>query len=68
MHRQSIMKKTRRPLVVIVNGKVKAIVPGHSEVAINLDAVASIHRGLAQARRGMGRPADDVFDELKTRS
>jgi len=29
------------------------------------DAVASIRRGLAQAREGVGRPADEVFDELE---
>ena len=29
------------------------------------DAVASIRRGLAQAREGVGRSADDVFDELE---
>jgi len=29
------------------------------------DAVASIHRGLAQARKGEGRPADEVFGELQ---
>ncbi|MFZ0478423.1 MAG: hypothetical protein WAL71_04685 [Terriglobales bacterium] len=30
-----------------------------------LDAVASIRRGLAQARGGAGRPAEEVFDELE---
>ena len=29
------------------------------------DAAASIHRGLAQARKGAGRPANEVFDELE---
>jgi len=32
------------------------------------DAVASIGRGLAQAHEGMGRPADEVFDELERES
>jgi hypothetical protein len=27
--------------------------------------VASIRRGLAQARKGAGRAADEVFDELE---
>ena len=32
---------------------------------VRFSVVASIRRGLAQARKGMGRPADDVFDELE---
>ena len=30
-----------------------------------LDVVESIRRGIAQACKGMGRPADDVFDDLE---
>ena len=29
------------------------------------DSVAAIQRGLDQARAGLGRPADDVFDDLE---
>ena len=32
---------------------------------VHFQVVASIRRGLAQARRGAGRPADEVFDELE---
>jgi DNA-binding phage protein len=32
---------------------------------VRFSVVASIRRGLAQARQGMGRPADTVFDELE---
>jgi len=39
----------------------------YQEVASQLDAMASIRRGLAQARKGVGRPADEVFDELEAR-
>ena len=35
------------------------------ELAIQLDAVSGIRRGLAQALRGQGRLADEVFDELE---
>jgi prevent-host-death family protein len=62
------MKKTRRPLVLTVNGKAEAVLldaAAYQEVAGHLDAVASIRRGLAQAKRGAGRPADDVFDDLE---
>jgi PHD/YefM family antitoxin component YafN of YafNO toxin-antitoxin module len=61
------MKKTGRPLVLTVNGKAEAVLldaKSYQEVANQLDAVASIRRGLAQARKGAGRPADELFDEL----
>jgi DNA-binding phage protein len=32
---------------------------------VHFEVVASIRRGLAQARRGEGRPAGEVFDELE---
>jgi hypothetical protein len=48
------MKKTGRPPFLT-----------EQEIASQLDAVASIRRGLAQARKGAGRPADEVFDELE---
>jgi hypothetical protein len=50
------MKETVRPPLLT-----------EQEVASQLDAVARIRRGLAQARKGMGRPADAVFDDLGTR-
>ena len=62
------MKKTGRPLVLTVNGKAEAVLldaTAYQEVADHLDAVASIRRGLAQVRRGEGRTADDVLDELE---
>src|SRR5277367_681765 len=62
------MKKTGRPLVLTVNGRAEAVLldaRAYQEVASQLDAVASIRRGLAQARKGVGRPADSVFDELE---
>ena len=62
------MKKTGRPLVLTVNGKAEAVLldaAAYQQVASQLDAVASIRRGLLQAEKGMGRPADDVFNELE---
>jgi prevent-host-death family protein len=53
------MKKTGWPLVLTINGKAEAVLldaAAYQEVADHLDAVASIRRGLAQARRGAGRP------------
>ena len=62
------IKKTGRPLVLTVNGKAEAVVLDaavYQEVADHLDAVAAIRRSLAEARKGMGRPAREVFDELE---
>jgi prevent-host-death family protein len=62
------MKKTGRPLVLTVKGKAEAVLvdaAAYQEVASQLDAVASIRRGLAQARKGEGRSVDQVFGELE---
>jgi predicted transcriptional regulator len=57
--------------VLTLNGKAEAVVldpSTYQDVADHLDAVASIRRGLAQARRGEGRPAEDVLNELERES
>ena len=62
------MKKTGRPLVLTVKGKAEAVVmhaAAYQELADHFDAVTSIRRGLAQAKKGMGRPVDAVFDDLE---
>ena len=62
------MKKTGRPLVLTVNGKAEAIVidaAAYQEVAEQLDTIACIRRGLAQAKKGLGRPVNDVFNGLE---
>jgi prevent-host-death family protein len=61
------MKKTGRPLILTVNGKAEAVVldaAAYSEIAEHLDVVAHIRQGLAEAKRGLGRSADKVFDDL----
>ncbi len=62
------IKKTGRPLVLTVKGKAEAVVldaAAYRDIADHLDAIASIRRGLAQAKKGLGRPVDEVFDELE---
>lgn len=62
------IKKTGRPLTPTVNDKAEVVLHDPStnqEVAGHLEAVASIRRGLAQAGKGEGRLADEVFDELE---
>ena len=65
------IKKTGRPLVLTVKGKAEAVLldaAAYRDVADHLEAVARIRRGLAQARKGLGRPVDEVFDELERES
>lgn len=62
-----LMRKTGRPLVLTVKGKAEVVMidaAAYREVAEHLDTVAALRRGLAQAQKGVGRPADEVFDEL----
>jgi prevent-host-death family protein len=60
------MKKSGRPLVLTV--KAEAVVMDaavYQKLADQVDAVEGIRRGLAQAKKGMGRPVDEVFDEIE---
>lgn len=62
------IRKTGRPLVLTIKGKAEAVLldaAAYQDVADHLDAVASIRRGLAQAKKGLGRGVDEVFDELE---
>ena len=62
------MKKTGRPLVLTVKGKAEAVLldaATYQQIADYLDAVAGIREGLDQMKKGMGRPADNVFDDLE---
>ena len=49
------MKRTEQPLVVPIAG----------DVADQIDAVAGIGCGLAQAKKGLGRSVDEVFNGLE---
>jgi hypothetical protein len=57
------------PRVKITKPRSNRVVPSKTESqrenSSNIDTLASIRRGLAQARRGEGRLVDDVFDELE---
>ena len=62
------LKKTGRPLLLTVKGKGEVVAldaKAYQKVAGQVDAVASIRRGLAQASKRMGRPASAVFDDLE---
>jgi prevent-host-death family protein len=65
------IRKTGRPLVLTVKGKAEAVLldaAAYQDIAHHLDAVAGIRRGLAQAKKGLGRGVDEVFDELEHHS
>jgi predicted transcriptional regulator len=50
-----------------VKGKAEAVImdaAAYQEMADRVEAIAGIRRGLAQAKKGLGRPVDEVFDEL----
>jgi prevent-host-death family protein len=62
------MTKTGRPLVLTVKGKAEAVVMDaatYQGIADHLDAIARIRQGLSQAKKGLGRSVDDVFDDLE---
>jgi prevent-host-death family protein len=62
------MRKTGRPLILTVKGKAEAVVMdpvAYQKLAEYHDAIAGIRRGLAQARKGLGRSVDEVFDEIE---
>lgn len=62
------MKKTGRPLVLTVKGRAEAVVmdaAAYWRLADYQDAVEGIRRGLDQAKKGMGRSVDEVFDSIE---
>ena len=62
------MRKTGRPLVLTVKGKAEAVIMdpiAYQKMAEQVDSITAIRRGLAQARRGAGRPVDEVFTRLE---
>ncbi|MEQ1946258.1 MAG: type II toxin-antitoxin system Phd/YefM family antitoxin [Bryobacteraceae bacterium] len=62
------VKRSRRPLALTVKGQVKAVLVDpavYERMADQMDAIENIRRGLGQAKKGLGRSADEVFDELE---
>lgn len=61
------MRKTGRPVVLTVKGKAQAVLMDpktYQQMAERLETIESISRGLAQAKKGLGKPVDRFFDEL----
>jgi prevent-host-death family protein len=65
------LKKTRRPIILTVNGKAEAVVQSAAEYQRLLDIAAAadvneaIRQGLEDVSQGRTRPAQEVFRELR---
>ena len=65
------LKKTKRPVVLTVNGKAAAVVQDAEayqrllELADRADTEEGIRKGLDDVAHGRTRPAREVFDQLR---
>jgi prevent-host-death family protein len=65
------LKKSKRPLVLTVNGKAAAVVQDAEayqrllDIAARADAKEGIRQGLEDARKGKIRPAREFFAEFE---
>ncbi|HEV3041420.1 MAG TPA: type II toxin-antitoxin system Phd/YefM family antitoxin [Candidatus Angelobacter sp.] len=65
------LKKTKRPVILTVNGKAAAVVQDPEayqrllDIAARADANEGIRQGLEDLRKGRTRPAREVFDEIR---
>ncbi len=65
------LKKTRRPIILTVNGKPEAVVQDAAAYQRLLDLAAEagadegIRQGLEELRQGKGRPAREFFEEMR---
>src|ERR1700682_6349436 len=63
-----LLKKTKRPLVLTVNGKAAAVVQDAEayqrllDIAARADAEEGIRQGLEDAKQGKVRPAREFFE------
>jgi prevent-host-death family protein len=64
------LKKSKRPMVLTVNGKAAAVVQDAGayqrllDIAAQADSREGIRQGLEDARKGKTRPAKEFFDEF----
>lgn len=65
------LRKSKRPVVLTVNGKAAAIVQDAEayqrllDIAARADAEEGIRQGLDDVAHGRTRPAKEVFDEIR---
>src|SRR5579863_8377030 len=67
------LKKTKRPVVLTVNGKAAAVVQDAAayqrllDIAARADAEEGIRQGLDDVAHGRTRPAKEFFDEFEAK-
>ncbi len=67
------IKKSKRPVVLTVNGKAEAVVQDAAayqrlvDIAARADVYEAIRQGLDDIAHGRTRPARDVFNEMRRR-
>jgi prevent-host-death family protein len=67
------IKKTKRPVVLTVNGKAAAIVQDAAayqrllDIAARADEAEAIRQGLEDVKKGRTRPAREFFDEFEAK-
>jgi prevent-host-death family protein len=65
------LKKSKRPVVLTVNGKAEAVVQDAAayqrllDIAARADAREGIRQGLLESRRGQGQDAEAFFAEFE---
>ena len=65
------LKRTKRPLILTVNGKAEVVVQDAAayqhllDIAAQADSTEGIRQGLEDAEKGRTRPAREVFDEIR---
>jgi prevent-host-death family protein len=68
------IKRTKRPIVLTVNGKAEAVVQDAEayqrllDIAARADIYEAIRQGLDDVAHGRTRPASEVFDEIRRRN
>jgi prevent-host-death family protein len=68
-----LLKKTKRPVVLTVNGKAAAVVQDAEayqhllDIAARADANEGIRQGLDDVAHGRTRPAREFFDEFEAK-
>jgi prevent-host-death family protein len=66
------LKKSKRPMVLTVNGKAAAVVQDAEayqrllDIAARAEVEEGIRQGMEDARKGRTRPAREFFDEFET--
>jgi prevent-host-death family protein len=66
------IKKTKRPVVLTVNGKAEAVVQDAAayqrllDIAARASAEEGIRQGLEEARQGQGRDVEEFFGEFES--